>query len=198
VMAGIFLFAIFIHQSGPLRYIALGGVAGAAIMIGYSTRRTSILQAMGILKPDRGVLLYAVPAIVLGLLLAMLTRHKYGLSLLPAALGSLALLSPCIGAMEEVVFRGYMQGHLLPSGRIFSLLYASLAHTGYKLLVIRPLAESRGFDLPFLVIWTFIGGTAFGVLRDRSGSSIPPVIAHAIFDIVLYGGMSATPAWVWS
>jgi membrane protease YdiL (CAAX protease family) len=198
VVVGIFLFAIFIHKSGPLRYIALGGVAGAAIMIGFSTRQTSLLQAIGMSKPGRSVVLYAVPAILLGLLLAVLTRHKFGLSLLPGALGSLALLSPCIGAMEEVVFRGYMQGYLLASGRVFALLYASLAHTGYKLLVILPFAESGGFDLPFLVIWTFIGGTAFGVLRDRSGSSIPPVIAHAIFDIILYGGMSAIPVWVWS
>ena len=198
VLAGILLFAIFIHDPWPLRFLSFCGLAGAAILIAFSIRHTPVLHAFGILKPDRRIFLYAIPAILLGLLLGILTRHKFDLSPWPATIGSLALVAPSIGALEELVFRGYIQGQLLPAGRIFSLLYTTMAHTGYKLLVILTLSAPLQFDLFFLVLWTFLGGLAFSILRDLARSSIPPVIAHAIFDIMLYGGMSVAPVWVWS
>jgi membrane protease YdiL (CAAX protease family) len=198
VVALILLFAIFIHKTPPVRYAAFGGLAGAAFLIGYFTRHGALPAAFGIVKPDRKTYLYSLAAIFLGTFLAMLTRNKYGLSLLPAVLGGLALLSPCIGTVEELVFRGFIQGHLSPLNRIFSVIFTSFAHTCYKLLVIHLLPDSNYFDLQFLALWTFTGGTAFGVLKELSGNSLPPVIAHASFDVILYGGMSVVPAWVWS
>ena len=73
-------------------------------MTGYSIRHIPFLSAFGILKPDRKTFFYAIPAIVIGLCLGILVRHKFGLSLLPATIGSLALISPIIGAFEELVF----------------------------------------------------------------------------------------------
>jgi len=35
-------------------------------------------------------------------------------------------------------------------------------------------------------------------MREVSGSVIPPVIAHALFDIIVYGGASLAPVWIWS
>jgi membrane protease YdiL (CAAX protease family) len=198
VVSGILLFAVFIHRNGALRYVAIFGLAGAAVLTGYLTRRTPILVSLGLLRPDRKTLFYMVLAILIGLSLGILTRYSFELSLLPAAFGSLALLSPSIGIMEELVFRGFLQGHLRPLGRIPSVLSASLAHTGYKLLLISSLPGPFQFHLLSLVIWTFLGGTLFGIIRERSGSSIPPATAHALFDIILYGGMSAAPPWVWS
>jgi membrane protease YdiL (CAAX protease family) len=198
VLAGIILFAAFIHDPWPLRGLGLAGLAGAAVWIAWSIRHRAFLPAFGLSRPDRKILLYAIPAILLGLLLGIFTRHKFDLSTWPTTIGILALLSPCIGAGEELVFRGYMQGHLLAAGRIFSLLCASMAHTGYKIIVILSLSAPMQFDLFFLALWTFLGGLAFGVLRDLSRSSVPPVMAHAIFDIMLYGGLSAAPLWVWS
>lgn len=198
VVTGILVFAIFIHDPWPLRILSLSGLAGAAVLIAFSIRHISFLAAFGVSKPDRKLLLCMIPAIILGLLLGILTRNKFGLSLLPAAIGSVALIAPCVGALEELVFRGYIQGHLQPVGRLFSILFTSMAHTGYKLLVILSLSEPLQFNLFFLVLWTFIGGLVFGVLRDLARSSVPPVIAHAIFDVILYGGMSVAPAWVWS
>ncbi len=54
------------------------------------------------------------------------------------------------------------------------------------------------FDLFFLVVWTLVGGLLFGLLREKSGSAFPPLIAHAMFDIVLYGGLATAPLWVWT
>jgi membrane protease YdiL (CAAX protease family) len=198
VVAGILLFALTIHYPGPLRILSIGGLAGAGILIGASIRHTPLLHAFGISKPDRRMLLFLIPATLLGILLGMATRHKFGLSLFPVSLGMMALVTPWIGAVEELIFRGYLQGTLLPVGRIFSILAASISHTCYKLLVILSLSSVLQFDLFFLVLWTLIGGTAFGVLRDLSRSSIPPLTAHALFDVVLYGGMWVAPVWVWS
>lgn len=176
----------------------MGGLSVSALIIGYSIRHISILPAFGISKPGRKTFFYALPAIITGLFLGMLTRNKFGLSLLPSTLGILALISPIIGALEELVFRGYIQGHLFPLGRIFPLIFTATAHTGYKSLVILTLSSSLQFDLMFLIMWTFLGGIVFGILRELSGSVIPPVIAHVVFDVVLYGGLSVAPAWVWS
>lgn len=198
VVAGILLFAVFIHDPWPGKGLAFIGLAGAAIMTGYSIRYISILEAFGVSKLSGRILTFTIPAIMLGLGLGVATRNSFDLTPLPVAVNSLAILAPLVGAMEELVFRGYIQGHLRSIGRIFSIMYAATVHTSYKLLVILTLSIPLQFDFFFLVIWTFLGGIAFGALREFSRSTVPPIIAHAVFDIVLYGGMAVAPAWVWS
>lgn len=195
---GILLFAGFIHQTLPLLLIAIGGLAGTALVIGYSTKHLRFLEAFGIKFLNQKVLLYTIPAIALGLVMGILTRERFELTLIPAGITGVAFVAPLVGAMEEMVFRGYFQGQLRPIGSGFSILIASVFHTCYKLLVILSLAIPLQFDFFFLIFWTFIGGLLFGILRELSRSSIPPVIAHAVFDIVLYGGLVIAPVWVWS
>jgi len=59
------------------------------------------------------------------------------------------------------------------------------------------LSAMVSFDISFLVLWTFAGGILFGILREFSGSIIPPAIAHGCFDIIFYGGFASMPPWVW-
>jgi len=197
-LIGILLFAGFIHRDFPLLIIAIAGITGAGITIGYSIRNISIPQALGIDKLNRRILVYSLPAVLLGIILGVLTRHRFERSLFPEGLSRVALVAPLVGAVEELVFRGYMQGLMRPLGRSFSIVFAALAHTGYKVLVILSLSGPLQFDYSFLVYWTIAGGLLFGILRELSGSTFPPVIAHAVFDILLYGGMAAAPLWVWS
>ena len=197
-VAGILLFAGFIHHPFPLLLLAIGGLAGAALVIGFSIRNISILNAFGIDRLNRRILLYSLPAVLLGVVLGILTRNRFELTLIPAGFTGVAFVAPLIGSVEELVFRGYIQGHLRPVGKIFSIVYASTVHSCYKLLVILTLAIPLQFDFFFLILWTFVGGLLFGTLRELSGSTIPPVIAHAVFDIVLYGGLATVPVWVWS
>ena len=195
---GILLFAGFIHHSFPLLLLAPGGLAGTAVVIGFSTRNMTIREAFGLKRLNRKVLLYVLPAIVLGIILGMLTRNRFELTLIPAGFTGVAFVAPLVGTVEELIFRGYIQGHLRPVGRIFSIVTASVIHTSYKLLVILTLAIPLQFDFFFLIFWTFIGGFLSGILRELSGNTIPPVIAHAVFDVVLYGGLASAPVWVWS
>jgi membrane protease YdiL (CAAX protease family) len=197
-LVGILLFAGFIHQDFPLLIIAIAGVAGAGIAIGYSIRNIPFLFALGIDKLNGRILLYCLTAILLGIILGVLARNRFELSLVPEGLSRVALVAPLVGAVEELIFRGYMQGLIRPLGRGFSIVIAAAAHTGYKVLVILSLSGPFHFDYSFLVYWTIAGGVLFGTLRELSGSTFPPLIAHAVFDILLYGGMAAAPVWVWS
>lgn len=196
--AGILLFAGFIHHSLPLRFLAFGGLAGAAAIMGASIRDKPVLVAFGIDRLNRKILIYAIPAIALGICLGILTRNRFEQALIPKGLTGVAIVAPLVGASEELVFRGYFQGQLRTLGHGLSIIYASVLHTSYKLLLILSLGTPLQFDFFFLVFWTFMGGVLFGILRSLSGSSIPPVLAHGLYDILLYGGLSSAPLWVWS
>ncbi len=198
-VAGILVFALFIHDPWPKRLFSIFALIGSSVILGYTNRNNSLLTAFGLTSPlSSRVLISMIPALILGLGLGWLTRSTFDLSPLPASVTHFAFVAPLIGATEELIFRGFIQGYLRPIGRIFSVVYASTVHTCYKLLVILSLSLPLQFDFIFLVIWTFVGGLAFGALREGARSSIPPVIAHALFDIVLYGGYAIAPAWVWS
>jgi membrane protease YdiL (CAAX protease family) len=197
-LLGILIFAAFIHSSFPLILIAVGGLAGTAAVIGFSTKDTGLREAFGIMPLNRRVLIYMPVAAALGMLMAILTRNRFELSLIPAGFTGIALVAPLVGTAEELLFRGYIQSRLHPLGKLCSIVCASAAHTCYKLLVILSLGIPLQFDFFFLIFWTFIGGLLFGTLRELSGNTIPPVIAHAVFDIVLYGTLTTAPVWVWS
>lgn len=198
VFAGILLFAGFIHRPFPLVLIAIGGLGGTAAVIGFSGTHTSLPEVFGISRFRRKILYFILPALALGILLGILTRNRFEMSLVPEGFTGIALVAPIIGGAEELLFRGYIQGQLRDIGRVLSIIGASAIHTSYKLLVILSLTVPLQFDFFFLIFWTFIGGILFGILRELSGSTIPPVIAHAAFDVLLYGGLATAPVWVWT
>ena len=197
-VAGILLFAGFIHRTYPLKLLALAGLLVSAAVIAYSLRGQRYSRAFALDRYTRKTLLYSLAGLILGGVLALLTRRSFDLSFFPVRISGVALVAPLVGAAEELIFRGYIQGHVRPVGKIFAIVYASSVHTCYKLLVILSLSLPLQFDFFFLIFWTFIGGLIFGALRELSDSSLPPLLAHALFDVVLYGGMVASPAWVWS
>jgi membrane protease YdiL (CAAX protease family) len=197
-LAGLLVFALFIHHPWPSKILALSGLLGTAILVASTLRQTSPMIVLGLGKPGRGVYVYSLAALILGLALGIITRLHFKLTLLPATLTLVALIAPLTGAMEELVFRGYLQGMLIPQNRFVALIYAALAHTVYKVLVIYSLGRPLEFDFLFLAQWTLLGGLAFGGLRLFSRSLIPPLIAHAVFDILVYGGSLTFPFWVWS
>lgn len=166
--------------------------------MGFTLRQDSLQHVFGIGKPSLKFFLYSLAGLLLGCAMGMFTRQHFKLTLLPTTLTLIALIAPLTGAMEELVFRGYIQGKLNPLNRIFALVYAALAHTAYKLLVIYSLGRPQEFDFLFLAQWTLLGGLAFGGLRLLSNSIFPPVLAHAVFDILLYGGLLLAPFWVWA
>lgn len=198
MVAGILLFALFIHNPWPSKIIAPGALLASGLIMGFTLRQDSILSIIGVGKPSRGIYLYMMVGLIIGAALGIYTRHHFALGLWPATLTLVAVSAPLTGAMEELVFRGYVQGKLNTINPIFAVFCAAISHTAYKLLLIYSLGRPLEFDFLFLAQWTFLGGLAFGSLRFFSKSIFPPLIAHALFDIILYGDLLTAPFWVWS
>ncbi len=108
-----------------------------------------------------------------------------------------AIIAPLIGIMEELVFRGYIQTKMAPAGSVLSILIASTGHSLYKFLVIKTLPEDVPINFVWLILLTLVFGIILGIFRDRSKSIYPAALAHAIFDIIIYGGSAVAPFWVW-
>jgi len=197
ILAGFAVFAIFIHRQGIYKAISIAGLFFAAYNMHIAARNGSIAAITGITLAQKKILLHTVVGILAGMLLGFIARYVFELDLFPDKLTASALVAPVIGILEELVFRGFLQGYLRATGRIFSIVFAASGHTLYKFLVIFSLAGPLEFNFPNLIIATFIVGILAGWLRDASKSVIPPALGHACFDILLYGGFITLPVWVW-
>ena len=195
---GILVFAIFIQRESSLHYFAYVGLLVAAYVISLSIRDISSLKVvLGFVPVSCKVLVYTLFGLVIGSLLAILNNHLQEESLLPPLLTRFALIAPLIGIMEELVFRGYVQTKMAPAGTVFSILIASAGHAIYKYIVIKTLPEDIAVNFTGLILLTFLVGIVFGYFRERSGSIYPAAMAHAVFDIIIYGGSIDAPLWVW-
>jgi membrane protease YdiL (CAAX protease family) len=117
-------------------------------------------------------------------LIAAYAFHGYGRSASPAF--TEVWLATTIGPLfEELVFRGYLfwaVGTLLqrlapflsPLTTIWVAALFSLAHAPKPGITESQLAAIFGT------------GLLYGLLRQRSGSTLPPVIAHMVFNAVIY------------
>jgi membrane protease YdiL (CAAX protease family) len=199
VIVGICIFGMFIHADSWRRIISFAGLAFAAVIISRSAGDIkSLLSILGIVPFTRKMIYYSIAGIILGMLLGLLYNFIKADSLLPATLTKFALIAPLIGITEELVFRGFVQSRSASSGALASVLITASGHTLYKYLVIRTVPVNLNTDIASLVILTFLAGVVFGIMREASRSAIPPALAHALFDIIVYGGASLTPVWIWN
>jgi membrane protease YdiL (CAAX protease family) len=100
---------------------------------------------------------------------------------------------------EELVFRGLLQARLrrtMGSGR--AVLYSTLVFTAWHLVVnfttLQDTSLAADPTLAGLASFgqaaaVFVGGLAFGVLRERTGNLAGPIVAHTMADVLLVGGV---------
>ena len=199
VIGGMCIFGLFIHENSWWRIVSFAGLALVAVVVSLSVRDfKSLLLVFGFGQFTRKVINYSVAGIIFGMFLGLAYNFIKADSLLPVTLTKFALIAPLIGIMEELVFRGFLQSRSLSSGPLASVILAASGHTLYKYLVIRTVSVDLNTNIFFLVILTFLVGVVFGIMREASRSVIPPALAHAIFDIIVYGGASLAPVWIWS
>ncbi len=193
------IFGMFIHEVTLWRVVSFMGLAITAVVISLSVRDIkSLLTVSGIIPLNKKVVYYSLTGIIFGILLGLLYNFIKADSLLPVTLTKFALIAPLIGITEELVFRGYVQTRSASAGVLASVLVAASGHTLYKYLVIKTVTVDINTYIPSLVILTFLTGMVFGLMREASRSVIPPALAHALFDIIVYGGASLAPVWIWS
>jgi membrane protease YdiL (CAAX protease family) len=197
--AGMVLFALTVHSGMPWTLLAAAGLLIAAGTIGVSLAGApSVRTFLGIACPFPRTLLMIAAGLLVGGGLAVVYRLRMGLAALPAGGLEAFVLPAClIGAAEEVIYRGYVQGRLSRLGWPAAVVLAAVAHAAYKTSLFVFPAAPYEINYVFLAFWTLLGGIAFGLLRQFSKNLLPPVAAHAAFDLLVYGAMAEAPWWVW-
>jgi membrane protease YdiL (CAAX protease family) len=197
--AGMVLFALFVRSGLPLVILSGVGLMGTALAVANTfraERRPAAVLGFSPLSGKTGVFVALGCAVGVGF--GVLHRVTWEMGATPARLAPFAFVGACIGAAEELVYRGYVQGRLRAFGWVVPVVVAALAHTAYKTALFAFPPDGVAIDLRYLAVWTFVGGVVFGVLRQASGSVLPPLAAHVVFDIIVYGENVQAPWWVWS
>jgi membrane protease YdiL (CAAX protease family) len=193
------LFALFAHsRSVPFALSAAGLALTAAALVRAVVRPRSPLALFVLAPVTRKVAFYAPVGALLGLALGLWYRRHIGAPALPEAFRGFALLAALVGSAEEILYRGYVQGRVRRLGAVGAVACAALLHTAYKSALFALPGEAVAINFPFIVAATFVGGLAFGVLRELSASVLAPLAAHAAFDLIVYAELAEAPWWVWS
>lgn len=192
------IFAWFIHFEFPVRWVALLALWVPAFIFSRNLRSTGDLKNITGEAIHKGkTWLHLLFGSVAGVLVALLYRWYLDISLLPGAFFFFTLVAALIGSTEELVFRGFIQETVRPANGLLSVVFSSLAHTGYKCCLFLSPAVASTVDVWFLAYWTFIVGILFSAIRHFSRSVWPSVAAHALFDMLVYAEYTRAPWWVW-
>jgi membrane protease YdiL (CAAX protease family) len=192
------LFAFFIRYPFPVRMVSFISLLIVAFLISRNLNSFhDLTRITGEVPSLKFSILITMIGICGGITLAVMYRWHLDAPLIPQSIHWFTVTAALIGCMEELVFRGYLQDSVKNYGPVFSVGFSTLSHTGYKCcLFLSPMALIK-VDIGFLALWTIIAGLIFGVIRHLTRSIIPPLVAHAMFDIWVYAEFTKAPWWVW-
>lgn len=195
---GFVVFAYYIHNEFPSRLVSFGGLILSGIIISRNLNSLADLRKITGEHPGAFNLLFlTIPGVILGIILSVLYRRHLGIEFFPRSIHFFALIAALIGSTEELIFRGFIQEHVRKINGPFSVVFGALSHTGYKVFLFLSPAVIVNVDTGFLALFTFLAGVVFGTVKYLTGSLIPAVTAHALFDIIVYAEFVYAPWWVW-
>lgn len=126
-------------------------------------------------------------------------RYAHGLHLVlnPLSISLPALLYFAIGGSEEVIYRGMLLNAFWNFGPLAAVLLTCLGHSAYKFAI-------HAFS-PCGNLWAAIeafgvaagGGFVMGLTRVKSGSVLPCICLHGLYDILVHGDRTELPWWIW-
>lgn len=189
------VFAYFINYSFPSKIIAFIALIITAFIISRSLK----WQQIFIFKDFFSIkmLVFYIIGFQMGIAGAMYYRGSFGMPVLPATIKIFALVAVCIGVMEEMVFRGFIQGRLTILHPGFAIVFAAFAHSSYKACLFLSPAAQYHYSIFLFYTWSFGVFILIGLLRYYSKSIVPAIIVHAVFDIIVYAENTEAPWWVW-
>lgn len=195
---GLMIFSFFIHYKFPVSLISYAALLVPAFIISRNIRSFSDLGKITGTGKSAGInLFYCCLGITGGVLLAAIYRWHLDIRIFPDTIHPFVIVAALIGITEELVFRGFIQEHVKSINGFFSILFSTISHTGYKCCLFLSPAIAASVDVGFLALCTFISGIIFGTVRHFSKSIFPSLIAHALFDIIVYAEYITAPWWVW-
>ena len=147
--AGMVLFALFVRSGLPWSLVSDLGLAMAALAVLLSLRRERTMAGLlGLVPFGRRAALMGLLGAALGFAFGLLFRWKFGLHWFPGALGRFAPAAAAIGGVEELLYRGYVQGRLNRINGVLGVIGAAAAHTAYKIALFLPPALGLSSGLP--------------------------------------------------
>ena len=193
----LWIFSLGINFEFPIKLIALIALVMAGFWMNSIHRELPETIFSPSLWRFKKSLNWILIATILTLMLAIYSRIEDGLSAIPSTIGAFVIVAVLIGFLEEVVFRGFVQGGAQQWNKKGAIVMASVSHAGYKaLLFVFPLQHlnNSAFEL---FGYTFLAGLVLGYSRYITGSLWPAIFTHCIFDFWLYMEQSSAPWWVW-
>lgn len=192
------LFSLLIQEAAPIKWLGFASLLMAGFWIGiiqiFHPKAVFDVQLWRLKKSKIWVLLISV---FIALAVAIYSRWEDGLPFIPLSIGSFVMVAVSIGFIEELVFRGYIQGDAGYWNPKWAILISAVAHAGYKACLF-VLPEQTIYNTPLeLFLYTGIAGILFGFSRYLSGSLWPCIAAHCIFDFWVYMEQPSAPWWVW-
>jgi membrane protease YdiL (CAAX protease family) len=196
--AGFAWFAYLIIYPFPLKTAALIPLSASAYIMSRNINwslfsRKFLLQKF---SPKRMIASNLI-GLQMGIIGAMYYRGSFGMPVFPSAIRGFAMTAVCIGILEELLFRGFIQGRLLKLNPGFAILFAAFAHATYKVFLFISPASQHLPSIALFYIWTIGASIVIGLLRYYSKSIVPAIIVHAIFDLLVYAENLQAPWWVW-
>ena len=195
---GLILFSWFAHWPLPGGALGAAGlaIAGAAI-VWASPRGEDLVTTLGFRSGARRPLIYWLVGVLTGALAGLAHRASLNLSAFDFTFQPFVIVACLIGAMEEVIYRGWLLGTLRRFGWPTAIGLSAVAHAAYKTALFAQPSVPAPIDYASLALLTAAGGLILGTLRAASRSLWPAIIAHAVFDLVVYRTVADAPWWVW-
>ncbi len=196
--AGMVLFALAAHTPLPTFLLAIAGLGLTTLAISASLSSPDSLGSLfGVTGSSGSLVWWSLFGLGAGVGLAVLFRYSADRPLILTSLQSFVFVAAAIGAAEELLFRGFVQGRLARLGWPAAVVMAAFAHTAYKTALFAFSPEDLVIRFATLASLTFIVGAIFGLTRHLSGSVLPALTAHVLFDVFVYGDWVGAPWWVW-
>lgn len=199
---GMAVFAAFSHRGLPWILVSVIGFLLTAGAIAPTLRsRSQSAELLGLSSFTRKAILFTVVGLIIGVAGGLRHRAALGLPLLPSGgLQAFVIVACLIGATEELVYRGWLQGRIRTFGWPVAIMMAAIAHGLYKGSLFAWPSGFSGINMECVRIG--LGAAAMGIvpglLREFSGSVAPAIMVHAAFDFIVYGAVAHAPWWVWN
>jgi len=192
------VFAFFIHYEFPFRLLSIVALFIPAWFFNRNLKSLADLRNIIYRSASHKItIINVIAGIFPGLLFAILYRWHLEISLFPKSLHFFMFAAALIGCIEEIVFRGFIQDYVKSINAPFSIFFSSISHTAYKCcLFLSPMAVAD-INIGFLAFWTMIVGILLGITKHISKNLLPAIIAHGLFDILVYAEYVKAPWWVW-
>lgn len=192
------LFGFLISWPAPVKWAGLIPLLTTGYIISRNITTTNNRISTAYSRP----LHFSLPTfcsigLLTGLAGAFYYRSSYAMPLWPVYFQWFCGVAVCIGLVEELLFRGFIQTRLQAADPRIAIGVAALGHAAYKSSLFLSPAMAGITPVWLFFTYSFLAFVLLGLLRYWSGSLWPPILVHAVFDLLVYAENTEAPVWVW-